>query len=53
LFLIASYGDQTIPLTTGVPGDPAEEGEEYGDPATGVWEPPKTYKYICSLSNNH
>jgi hypothetical protein len=31
-----AYGDQTIPLMTDVPGDVAEEGEEYGDPATGV-----------------
>jgi len=32
-----SHGDQTTPLTTVVPGDLGEEGEEYSELTTGMW----------------
>jgi hypothetical protein len=31
----------------------AEEGEEYGGPAAGVWDPHETYKYIYIILTNH
>jgi hypothetical protein len=32
-----SHGDQTTPLTTDVPGDLGEEGEEYSELTPGMW----------------
>jgi len=32
-----SHGDQTTPLTTDVPGDLGEEGEEFSELTTGMW----------------
>jgi len=37
-----SHGDQTTPLTTVIPSDLGEEGEEYSELTTGMWNPIKS-----------
>jgi hypothetical protein len=53
LFPTVSHGDQTTPLTTDVPDDLGEEGEEYSDLTTGMWNSLKSeYQWKRSDENS-